>query len=111
MVLCWVQDTVQEMAKDMRSSRDSTVQASAEELYQFMKRVGQSAGRLHRADDVSLAVAVGVKQGMRSKLQGQKAVLASMLHVPVCVALMVTNTFSCMHSVVSACAYPYPCQH
>ncbi len=37
--LCRVQDTVSEMAKDMRSSRDSTVQASAEELYQFMKRV------------------------------------------------------------------------
>ncbi|KAK9807532.1 hypothetical protein WJX72_001831 [[Myrmecia] bisecta] len=35
----FLQGTIQEMAKDMRSSGDSAVQASAEELYQFMKRV------------------------------------------------------------------------
>lgn len=33
------QDTVQEMAKNMKSSTTGAIQASAAELYDFMKRV------------------------------------------------------------------------
>lgn len=36
----FLQDTVSEMAKDMRSSKTGAAQASAADLYQFMKRVG-----------------------------------------------------------------------
>lgn len=35
----FLQDTVSEMAKDMRSSKTGAAQASAADLYQFMKRV------------------------------------------------------------------------
>ena len=35
-----MQDTVQEMAKNMKSSKTGATQASAAELYDFMKRVG-----------------------------------------------------------------------
>ena len=38
----FLQDTVSEMAKDMRSSKTGAAQASAADLYQFMKRVGPS---------------------------------------------------------------------
>ena len=34
-----VQDTVADMAKDMRDSRTGSAAASAEELYQFMQKV------------------------------------------------------------------------
>ena len=34
-----VQDTVQEMAKDMKSSKTGATQASAAELYDFLRRV------------------------------------------------------------------------
>jgi hypothetical protein len=37
-----VQDTVQEMAKNMKSSKTGETQASAEQLYDFMKRVSIS---------------------------------------------------------------------
>lgn len=36
----FLQDTVSEMAKDMRTSKTGAAQASAADLYQFMKRVG-----------------------------------------------------------------------
>ena len=37
---CWLQDTVEEMAKDMaKSGLSGENQASAAELYAFMKRV------------------------------------------------------------------------
>ncbi len=35
----FLQDTVSEMAKDMRTSKTGAAQASAADLYQFMKRV------------------------------------------------------------------------
>ncbi len=38
-LLCMSQDTVADMAKDMRDSRTGSAAASAEELYQFMQRV------------------------------------------------------------------------
>ena len=36
----FLQDTVSEMDKDMRTSKTGAAQASAADLYQFMKRVG-----------------------------------------------------------------------
>ena len=38
----FVQDTVAEMAKNMKSNRTGATQASASELYDFMKRVRHS---------------------------------------------------------------------
>ncbi len=38
----FMQDTVAEMAKNMKSNKTGATQASASELYDFMKRVGRS---------------------------------------------------------------------
>ena len=35
----FLQDTVAEMAKDMKGSKSGATQASAEQLYQFLKKV------------------------------------------------------------------------
>lgn len=37
----FLQDTVSEMAKDMRTTKTGATQASAADLYQFMKRVSR----------------------------------------------------------------------
>ena len=43
----FLQDTVSEMAKDMRTSKTGATQASAADLYQFMKRVRAICDTLH----------------------------------------------------------------
>ena len=41
----FLQDTVSEMAKDMRTSKTGATQASAADLYQFMKRVSMTCNK------------------------------------------------------------------
>ena len=42
-----LQDTVQEMAKNMKTNKTGATQASASELYDFMKRVRSHSHRWH----------------------------------------------------------------
>ena len=43
----FLQDTVAEMAKDMKGSKSGATQASAEQLYQFLKKVSRRLQLLH----------------------------------------------------------------
>ena len=43
----FLQDTVAEMAKDMKGSKSGATQASAEQLYQFLKKVSCRPRMLH----------------------------------------------------------------
>ena len=81
----FLQDTVSEMANDMRSSKTGAAQASAADLYQFMKRVGPplstslhpSAGQ-ERASGRPLCCMAPCHMTYRSACAG-----FSQMHVPV----------------------------
>ena len=51
----FLQDTVAEMAKDMKGSKSGATQASAEQLYQFLKKVN---GRLQLLQCMGPGIAV-----------------------------------------------------